>query len=439
MIRAINLMLQYGVLLMCLAASSVSAMSVDELVSAGRLTVDVRVRVAEEHIVGQPALLEVEVATQRWFAKGSRVEPFNIADVVILQGSELAINGSKSISGKTWVSQIHEVTLYPTRVGRYELPPLSIYVSVNTEEHGVVEGVTLTDAKTFEVLLPKELQGIDQFIVSPNFSVSLDGEFSSEQPYAVGESVSQTITLTAEDSPAMMLPELMIPEIEGVSIYRKPSEVQDKANRGSLTGTRTESFTYIFERSGSFTIPQQTLYWWNSQSQELQEVLIDEQTWDVTGAALVAPKSLAKLEINWTFLSYIFYAAVVLSCVWLCFQYRYALFNLYSRLTRLERRTIKSRFYRHLKTKNYLAATQELYRWYALPSDGVQALRELLSADLEASKTLEILFRLVFSIGAKGQSAPFTREQGSSLLNARINEAHSVISTTLGSTIELNR
>ncbi|PKI17553.1 BatD family protein [Colwellia sp. 12G3] len=361
--------------------TAIAAKNIDDLVTQGKLAISLKVNQKPQHIVGQALVLAIEISTDRWFATGSQVEHFTLTNVVMQANNTITINGSKRIKGQTWAIQTHEITLYPTKSGDYQVPPITVKVSVNTESDGIVSGEFSTQASSFTVELPQALAGIKDFIVSPQVTLSIDGLFDEEKDYAVGDAITQTITITASDIPAMMIKPINLvvnneatqgkTEVDGVSIYHKTAQVFDKSNRGSLLGTRVESYTYIFEEPGHYVIAEQVIYWWNSQSSTLERLLIPASSWRVSGEGLSQVNPANRLKgLNFTVETIIAFVIVILllALTYVGFIKRHYLSALFNKLTKREQRLLRSHFLTCITNHNYLAATQYLYQ-YALFSN----------------------------------------------------------------------
>ena len=389
------------------SSTSFAMQTIDNLVNQDKLTISLTVNESEQQIVGQALLVSIEVATDRWFATGTRVQSFTLTDVVMQASNIVTINGSKRIKGQSWATQTHEITLYPTLTGSYRLPEIKVDVSVNTENDGIITGVLNTQEAGFNISLPEALIDIDNFIVSPEVTLNIDGQFDADKKYSIGEAITQTITITASDTPAMMIPEINLTNIsevsksgkantetaEGISIYHKPAKVFDKSNRGSLSGSRVESFTYIFEKSGNYILAEQVIYWWNSQSNTLETLLIPASSWSVSGQGFIKQQSnfeLKNLNFNIATLLIIALTFLVLTLAYLIYIKRQQLVTFYKKLTKHEQRQLRQQFLNHIAKKEYLIATQTLYQ-YSL------ALGK--STEIKNNKLTERLNKLAFQGG----------------------------------------
>lgn len=368
-----------------------AAQTIDDLVQKGKLSVSLQINQQEQQIVGQALILTIEVATDRWFATGSQIQSFTVQNSVMQANNTNTINGTKRVLGQTWATQTHEITLYPTSSGSYLVPPIKVDISVNTEKNGIVTGVASTLESSFTIHLPPALSGIENFIVSPEVTLDIDGQFDEEKDYAVGEAITQTITITASDTPAMMIAPINrvagiytegktiefnqsenkgnSDDKSGISIYHKPAKVFDKSNRGSLIGTRVESFTYIFEKPGRYKIDEQVIYWWNSQSNTLESLLIPSQLWTVSGGGLSQQGQIAlvnNFNVNVETLIILLMVLLLIMLGYFGFIKRYQLSGLYNKLTKREQRILRNNFINAIARKEYLSATQYLYQYTLL-------------------------------------------------------------------------
>lgn len=78
------------------------------------------------------------------------------------------------------------------------------------------------------------------------------------------------MTLQADGVSGMAFAPLRHDELPGVGIYPAEPEIADRDERGSLSGRRTEVVTYVFEHAGEVQIPELTLTWWNTSTEELE-------------------------------------------------------------------------------------------------------------------------------------------------------------------------
>jgi hypothetical protein len=101
------------------------------------------------------------------------------------------------------------------------------------------------------------------------------------QKARVGDAFTRTVTVMAPDVPGMLFPPLPFAEVEGLAVYAKPPVVEDRVERGELTGKRTQAVTYLCERPGQFTLPALVIPWWDLENQQLGRTRLPAVTLEV--------------------------------------------------------------------------------------------------------------------------------------------------------------
>jgi len=408
-----SIILQLSTLILLIISQKSYSLTLDDLVATDQLTITTKVNNTEQQIVGSPLVISIEIATNRWFAKGTQVKDFDLQDVIILANNKIVINGTKNIKGKTWVTQTQEITLYPRRYGEYLLPEIEVYVSINTEHNGIVKGILTTDPQRFSIFLPEALAGIEHFIVSPKLEITVSSDFDDKKNYILGDAISREVTITTVNFPAMMIPPLMPITLKGVSIYQKTPKVFDQSNRGELLGTRIESSSYIIEDSGQYLIPEQIIYWWNTTTNELKEVTIPSISFSVGSNISENNTSRHHLAINSPKLFWI----ILISCLSLCLifilylaitRYKKQLMTWYATISELEQRKAKKAFLHAINKQDYIEAYEHLYRYCSI--------LKVTTDQYNKNKEIKQLKKLAFDKG--NLSIVFTLTEAKKLLTA---------------------
>jgi hypothetical protein len=78
-----------------------------------------------------------------------------------------------------------------------------------------------------------------------------------------GDSVERTLTVTANGLDGAALPPLGRPQIDRMSVYPDPPNIERLVFDGNVVGTRTEKYTLVATEEGSVVIPEVTVPWWD--------------------------------------------------------------------------------------------------------------------------------------------------------------------------------
>ncbi len=267
-----------------------AADDIESLLLDGELTVSASLAQSGLLVPGQRTQLILEIATSSWFTGGTRIRIPEVPGLVILQTEQFAANASESRGGQTWVIQRWSLDLYPQRAGDFIVPPISLSIKVNAGERGNIQGDTLSPPLDFSVQLPDALQETRFWVASPAFSVqqSLNKDTDKLKP---GDAFERRIEFRADDVLAMMLPEVSAEKQNGLAAYPAPPTLENNSNRGQATGSRVQIISYVAEEPGSYLLPSEDFFWWDTRSEELQVLSIPSVEVQVTGASGVASKN----------------------------------------------------------------------------------------------------------------------------------------------------
>lgn len=112
----------------------------------------------------------------------------------------------------------------------------------------------------------------------PSTAVTLVPQWKqSAQQANVGDPLNLTLTLTANGLTAAQLPEITLPKVDQLTIFKERSTTDDiKSGRGVI-GSRTSQFTIIPKETGKVYLPEITLKWWNVNSNKEEQISIGAQ------------------------------------------------------------------------------------------------------------------------------------------------------------------
>ena len=281
-----DIMLAVLLLFVCVSAS---ADTVAQLQQEDRLRIKAWIEPEENIIARQQVNLQIEVATDKWFSGGTRIGRFEIKDAIVMQREKFAVNSTRSDGDKSWTVQQWTLVVYPQRDGLFEIPAIPLQLSVAGDGIESIIGEANTQPMSFQAVIPQQIisaqmQDNKSWIVSNRFEVEQSFNKATEE-LAPGDALIRTLTFSADNLPAMMLPEIEIENIEGIAVYRKPPQLTDKVNRGDYIAERTEVITYVFEKTGEYLLPGQVYHWWNLEAGSLESIELEAHALKISGTA----------------------------------------------------------------------------------------------------------------------------------------------------------
>jgi len=234
--------------------------------------------------VGQRTLLNLEVLGADGWAQITDMGELEILGAYVMRTESQGLRLSETIGRTSYTGQRYQLSVYCQRPGRLEIPGLPVTVTV--KQWGATPPEThheaVTPATALICKIPPEAEGI-RGLISTN-RLEADQQWSSERTTVdLGDAVTRTVSLSADDVSGMAFPPAQYPEIDGVGIYPGQPSVADETNRGSLRGQREESVTYVFEEPGAVELPDVVVNWWNPESGRLERVVLTGLELEVVG------------------------------------------------------------------------------------------------------------------------------------------------------------
>lgn len=106
----------------------------------------------------------------------------------------------------------------------------------------------------------------------PAQELSLSEKWSQDpKNFKLGEPITRSITITAVGASAEQLPELLTNTAHPDFKFYPDKPVQDtQLQAKGVVGTRTESIAIVPTKTGALTLPEVTLTWWDSRTNQLQ-------------------------------------------------------------------------------------------------------------------------------------------------------------------------
>lgn len=239
--------------------------------------------------VGQHLSLVVDLLAPGFFSGTASFDLPDPPGLLLLppQGSPLVL--TENINGVAYTVQRHELSVFARHAGPQTLPSFEVrfhYKANPLDKEAVAAGLK-TPSLNFTVKAPPGAENLGSLISARHLEVTESWKPEpGKDPVKPGAAFVRTITFTAPDVPAMAFPLFPSPAIDGLGIYRKTPEVLDQIDRGSITGERRETLTYVCQRPGHFIIPAMRMSWFDLDTQQLQTIDFPARPLEVTGPAL---------------------------------------------------------------------------------------------------------------------------------------------------------
>lgn len=223
-------------------------------------------------VAGSEVKLVVDLLTTTWFTEAPNWPLFTVADAIVNLPDEQADNLSEDIGGTRWFGVSRAYRIAPQAGKTYEIAPLTI-----TVYPGGMQGPAQvsTPALKFVATLPPGAEGMTTFFAVPRLTVEQKIE-PVQGHLAVGAPLTRTITQRAAGTESMLIPPALLADVAGLKRYARPAVtrnlVEDRA--GLVAGERTDSASYVADRSGTFSLPPLTIEWWNTAARRKETIVL---------------------------------------------------------------------------------------------------------------------------------------------------------------------
>ena len=243
--------------------------------------VTISIQQDKETWAGQQVTVNLDLKTTGFSFSNSHFNLPELSGAFLMQTDTTTIKFSENINGETWQIIRYPLALYPQKAGQLEIP--SIAVRFNTSARfGSTERAFEFQSEPLQltVNLPPGVKEGELLVTTTSFELDHDWQPQSGTTQT-GDAFTLTVSRRASDISAMLLPPLPVFRTEGLAAYPQTPEVNDKTNRGDLTGERIDSIIWVAEKPGSYNIPGIRFQWWDPQSLELKQQIIPGLNLDI--------------------------------------------------------------------------------------------------------------------------------------------------------------
>ncbi len=250
--------------------------------------------------VGQQVVLGVELSVPTHFSGAPAFDLPRVPGAMVLKTSASPTLSARTVEDREYAIARHEILIYPQRAGEVVIPPFPVRFkssSLPGQEDQQLEGKT-AEAR-FTAKLPPEAENLARVVTTDSLEVSESWRpLPANMAPRVGDAFTRTVTLKANQVPGMVLAAIPAEALEGLRAYVKEPQITDSVNRGSLTGQRTDTISYLCMEPGTVTLPALTYVWWNPTDQTLHRETLPGVTLSIVPAP-APPETAAQRRIHW--------------------------------------------------------------------------------------------------------------------------------------------
>ena len=254
----------------------------------------------------------IEIDKRDVYIQEQMILTVTIEQAINLDGAEvtqLELNGAiveelirrnfqRQINGRLWrVTQLR-YAIYPQQRGTLEIPSLSLTA------REVLPGRSLLGARlgkrfrlsedAIEVNVKPVPADFPGDVWLPAASLELAQSWSTPpESMEIGDSTTRTLTLAAEGLLSSQLPSITSmsdsSKITGIRVYPDQESSDQIERTEGFLGQRTRSEALVASGSGSWTLPEVRVPWWNTETDSLQFAILPSTTISVGSPVVRSP------------------------------------------------------------------------------------------------------------------------------------------------------
>ena len=252
-------------------------------------------------VVGQKATLRVEVLAPNYMTSPPVLPEFQVRNAVTR--SLQAVNLNEQQSGVSYAGVRYEFAIYPQEPGSYAVAGQTVTLKYAAVPPQTREATLPVPLIAFEAVIPDAAAQLVPFIAATRLTIEQGVQRSSDE-LKVGGSITRTVTIKAEGTPAMLLPPTPFPPVDGMAVYPAQPVLDDHTDGRTdvLTASRVDAATYMLEKPGDYLLPAATVRWWNVGTGKIETARLDSVSLHVIddpAAPRAAPEEAPRTVRRW--------------------------------------------------------------------------------------------------------------------------------------------
>ena len=328
------------------------------------------------------------------------------------------------LNGRRHIVYERNYAVYPQKAGELILSPLSYNAVIPDKQQSRgsffddpffnrSSGRRIRESSSQIILNVKEKPA--EFIGKtwlPAKQVIVKAELSGDTDnIKVGDSITRIITIQAQQQLASILPEIKTINLENARSYPDQDDTQQQANSSGISSQRIERTAIVPTQSGELVFPEQSIEWWDTETQQKQIAIIPAQKLRVAATPLTptteqqtqsntnSTSPAASSSKHWFYLSlFAFLGWFMTIAAWLYTQFK-------NKPQAIKNKTTKSALIKACQQQDAKQAKLALIAWaqQTWPDKNIQHLGAIVNIanDVELNKAINELQDYLYGQGNK--------------------------------------
>ena len=189
----------------------------------------------------------------------------------------------RAIDGRQWL--IHEIryAIFPEESGTLKIPVQTFTARESTGRRSTFgfgssgrQVKRSTRALSLNVLPRPDSFSGSTWLPAENIRIEENWSTPPEQLHT-GESATRTVRIIGEGLQGAQLPPTLFPATDGLKYYPDQPVIEDSESSNGLTGVRIDSAALIPTKTGTWTIPEVRIPWWDTKTNKVRYAILPER------------------------------------------------------------------------------------------------------------------------------------------------------------------
>ena len=249
--------------------------------------------------VGRSTTLRLEVLAPNYMTSPPELPGFQLRNAVTRQLQ--SVNITEQQNGMQYAGVRFEFAIYPLEAGSFAVIGQKLTIKYAAEPPATREAVVSLPRIEFQAFVPDAAAALHPFVAATSLTIEQTVQRSPGQ-LKTGDAVTRIVTVKAEGTPAMLLPPMVFPAIDGLAVYPAQPSLQDKTvgRNDAMSGSRVDSATYMLEKPGKYVLPATDVRWWNASENKIETAHLDAVALQVAAnPAVASPIGTSATRWNW--------------------------------------------------------------------------------------------------------------------------------------------
>lgn len=245
----------------------------------------------ESPYVQQPLIYTAKLYRKINIYRPQFVEPTVVQGEALIEAIAEPTYYQETIDGQQYYVHEMRYSITPSKSGALEIAPASLITEVEVRNNpsrnsglrsngfrdsffadaffsnSMLSGMSRQRIQVSSQSVELEIAAIPSAFKAENWlpakAVTLTEQWNNKNTVKSGQPITRTITVTAFGLSANQIPELTLPEVNGVKQYSAPGVRTQEVIDGELVSSLTTDITIIPNEAGTFTFPKINLAWWD--------------------------------------------------------------------------------------------------------------------------------------------------------------------------------